>query len=96
MGKKYYDPEYGTVVDEAEVKRQYEFFVKNYEWFDKTLEAFTEDNFRPTCKYIAYSESGRYLLDSNDIEALKDYTCTELGAYTTDDNGELIFAVPRF
>ena len=42
--RKYYDPEYDRTVDEAEVKRQYEWFVKQT-WFHKSFEKFAEENF---------------------------------------------------
>lgn len=42
---KYYDPEYGRVVDEQEVRRQYEWFRKNCEWYKKSFEKFAEENF---------------------------------------------------
>lgn len=40
----YYDPEYSRIVDESEVRRQYDFFSKE-SWFDKSFEQFAEENF---------------------------------------------------
>lgn len=42
--KKYFDPEYDRIVDENEIKRQYEWF-KNQKWFTKTYEQFRAENF---------------------------------------------------
>ena len=48
--KHYYDPEYDRIVDENEVKRQYEWFSKQA-WFSKSLEDFTKDNFDEVNRY---------------------------------------------
>jgi hypothetical protein len=42
--KKFYDPEYDRVVDEAVPMSQYEWF-KQQSWFHKTYEEFLADNF---------------------------------------------------
>lgn len=44
MKKKYYDPEYDRMVDESEIRRQYDWFSQQA-WFDKTYEQFKADNF---------------------------------------------------
>lgn len=49
MKKNYYDPEYDRMVDENEIKRQYEWFSKQA-WFDKTYEQFKTDNFKQVTK----------------------------------------------
>jgi hypothetical protein len=42
--KKYHDPEYDRIVDETEVRKQYEWFAQQT-WFNKSFEEFAEDNF---------------------------------------------------
>ena len=42
--KKYYDPEYGRIVDESEISKQYEWFSQQ-KWFHKTYEQFLSENF---------------------------------------------------
>lgn len=42
--KKYYDPEYDGIVDEAVPRKQYEWF-KNQSWFHKSYEQFLAENF---------------------------------------------------
>ncbi|MBU5332072.1 hypothetical protein KQI61_07660 [Anaerocolumna aminovalerica] len=42
---RYYDYEYSRIVDEQEVKRQYNYF-SSQSWFNKTYEEFANDNFR--------------------------------------------------
>lgn len=42
--RKFYDPEYDRIVDETEVRKQYEWFAQQT-WFNKSFEEFAEDNF---------------------------------------------------
>lgn len=42
--KKYYDPEYDRIIDETEVRKQFEWFAKQV-WFHETFEQFAEENF---------------------------------------------------
>jgi len=43
--KMYYDPEYDRIIDEKEVRRQYDWFQKNQDGFCKTFEQFASENF---------------------------------------------------
>lgn len=54
--KYYYDPEYMRTVDEAEVRRQYDFFKAHYSWFTKSYEQFKADNFIEDDSNVVFKE----------------------------------------
>lgn len=51
--KKYYDPEYDRIVDEAEIQKQFHWFNQQ-SWFHKSYEQFKADNF---CEHKSKEEA---------------------------------------
>lgn len=89
---RYYDPEYDRIVDEKEVKRQFDFFASQGWGFKKTYEQFANDNFRALKAYLVYSELGHFLYDTDDLSDAKDCVW-EFGGKVEDREGNILEAV---
>ena len=88
MAKKYYDPEYDRIVDEKEVRRQFDYFAGRG-WCNESFEAFAADNFQKLRKYLEYSESGWFVRDSDNLEDMKE-DVNEFGGCIVNHDGDFI------
>lgn len=64
---KYFDPEYGRIVPEATIRKQFEWF-KLAGWTALTYESFRARNFRPVLSYLVYDSEGRFVYDTASFE----------------------------
>ena len=89
---RYYDPEYERIVDDKEVKRQFDFFAGQNQGFNKTFDQFVNDNFRSLKAYLVYSEMGHFVYDTDDLSDAK--ACVfEFGGKVEDREGNILESI---